>query len=373
MTAYYLLFVISSPYALERFNAAPSTAGLVAGLMLIGCLGGRFLTGRIIGTMGFARVLFTGLVLYIGSMGLYLVAHNLPFLMGVRFLSGVGIGCIGTATGTLIAHIVPQHQHGAGINYFSMSTILALAFGPFFGILMMRHVSYAHIFMICIVLGIVSFLLALIVDYPALEACPESHGNCSRFNWHEYVAVEALALAMVVLLAAVGYGVAQAFLSFYAGELNLMGVASLFFLVYAATAFCLRPVAGKLFDSRGANIVIYPSLAAAACGLLLLSRVDSATGLMLSAVLLGAGMGTFQTTTQASCIKLVPRHRFAQATSTYFIFFDLGIGLGPYLMGFIVPLAGYRGLYLAATVLVVLCVPLYHWMHGRKNIGPHSP
>ncbi len=370
MTAYYLLFVICSPFALERFNASPSTAGLVAGLILIGCLGGRFVTGRIIGTAGFKKVLFTGLVVYIASLALYLVTHNLFFFMVVRFCSGIGIGCIGTVTGTLVAHIVPPQQHGAGINYFSLSTILALALGPFLGIFLMQFLPFEMLFLLCIGLGVVSFAFALILSYPPLESDPAGHEQPSGFRMSDYIAHEAVPLSWVVLFVSVGYGNVQAFLSFYARELELVESASFFFLAYSATALCLRPFAGKLFDRRGANVIMYPSIAVAACGLLLLSHASSSVVLLLVGALLGAGIGNFQTTAQASSIKLVPRRRFAQATSTYFIFLDFGIGIGPYALGFLVPSVGYRGLYFAAAVLTALCVPLYYLAHGRRRIRP---
>ena len=61
--------------------------------------------------------------------------------------------------------------------------------------------------------------------------------------------------------------------------------------------------------------------------------------------MLGAGFGNFQSAGQAVSLSLVSRSRFAQATTTFYIFFDLGIGLGPYIFGFMVPAAGYGGMY----------------------------
>ena len=45
MTAYYLMFVTSTAYARATYGASLSSAGLTAGIMVIGCLIGRFLTG----------------------------------------------------------------------------------------------------------------------------------------------------------------------------------------------------------------------------------------------------------------------------------------------------------------------------------------
>lgn len=376
MTAYYLLFVISSPYAAEKFNASPSIAGLVAGLILIGCLTGRFFTGRIIAKTGFRVVLFASIILYTGSLGLYLLVDNLPFLMAVRFLNGIGVGCIGTVTSTLVVLIVPPQLHGQGINYFSLSSILALAFGPFFGLLLLQYVTFTEIFLLCASLGVVCFALAVLLTVPPMEEdstgedSAEAAAPDSAFCLRSYIEYAAVPICTVVLVTCAGYGGVQAFMAFYAAEAGLDGIASTFFLVYAATAFCLRPIAGKMLDKRTPNAVIYPALILAALGFLLLGTMPSATGLMLAGFLLGAGISNLQTASQTVAVRLVTKRRFGPATSTYFIFLDLGVGIGPYFLGFIVPYAGFKGVYLACVGLMLISIPLYSLVHGRKAKRP---
>ena len=367
MTAYYLLFVVSSPYAAERFAVSPSLAGLVAGLMLIGCLIGRFFMGRFIVFAGFKKVLFISITIYSVSLAMYLVADHLITLMLVRFIGGVGIGCIGTVTGTLVTYIVPPHLHGRGINYFSLSTILALAFGPFLGLVLMRHIPFSQIFLLCSAMGVCCLLIALVLSPPAVAPAEtrDDHG----FHLDDYIEYSVIPLSIMVLLFSACYGSVQAFLAFYAEELGLSGTASWFFLMYAAAGFCLRPLAGKLLDTRGTNIVIYPALMIAACGFFLLSHVHSSPALLIAGVLVGAGVSNLQTAAQTASIRLVSKGRFAAATSTYFIFLDLGIGLGPYLLGFMVPSVGYQGMFMAATAIVLLSLPVYYWVHGRKQMA----
>ncbi|NWN95769.1 MAG: MFS transporter, partial [Bacillus sp. (in: Bacteria)] len=52
--------------------------------------------------------------------------------------------------------------------------------------------------------------------------------------------------------------------------------------------------------------------------------------------------------------------------STFFIFLDAGVGVGPFLLGLLVPFAGYHGLYAIMAVVLVLCVFLYYFVHGKK-------
>lgn len=151
-----------------------------------------------------------------------------------------------------------------------------------------------------------------------------------------------------------------------AAERELTAAASFFFLLYGIAAIGTRPLTGRIFDLRGENIIFYPSLVLTSISLLVLAFAQNGWMLLLSSLLLGIGFGNFQSAGQAVALSLVSRSRFAQATTTFFIFFDLGIGLGPYLFGFLIPSLGYGGMYQALAVLVLCAVVMYYFLHGRK-------
>ena len=50
MTDYYLIFVTGTAHVQKTFGTSLSTAGLTSGIMVIGCLVGRFLTGNQLST-----------------------------------------------------------------------------------------------------------------------------------------------------------------------------------------------------------------------------------------------------------------------------------------------------------------------------------
>jgi MFS family permease len=372
MTIYYLLFVITTPYAVETFDATPGVAGLAAGSILWGCLAGRFVTGRLLAIVGFKKVLFTGLVIYTASLASYLAVCNVPLLIGARFCSGIGVGCVGTVTGTLVACIAPSVQHGRGISYFSLSTITALGLGPFLGIFLLGHISFTQLFFLCLCLSLAGFGIAATLSLPETASsgvARRNTENCSPFCLSDYIEYRVVPVALVTLCICICYGSVQVFLVDYAKRTGLVNTASAFFFLYAATAFCSRPLTGRLFDARGPNSVLYPAIFITACGLALLSRMETALDMLLAGVLLGIGIGNYQTAAQALSVRLVTRDRFGQATSTHYIFLDLGIGIGPYALGSLVSTIGYRGLYLIAACLAFLCLPLYHILHGREQIA----
>ncbi len=106
MITYYLIFITSTSYARQVFSLDLSTAGLTAGIMVIGCLAARFVTGNLLSFTGCRVILFLGLMLYLSSISCFFLVDSVSGLFFQRFFSGVGVGVIGTATGTIIAYVI---------------------------------------------------------------------------------------------------------------------------------------------------------------------------------------------------------------------------------------------------------------------------
>lgn len=112
---------------------------------------------------------------------------------------------------------------------------------------------------------------------------------------------------------------------------------------------------------------MYPAFILFAAGMFVLSTANSSFTLLLAGALIGIGFGNMQSCTQAVAVKLTPAHRMGLATSTFFIFLDAGLGFGPYLLGFIIPVTGYGKLYGMMAVFVLLSAILYYFLHGKKE------
>ena len=299
------------------------------------------------------------------SIAGFFLVDSLPWLFVQRLWAGVGVGVIGTATGTIVAYVIPQRHHGLGVSLFSMSTALALALGPFLGISLSNHISYAALMRINMGIALVCLLI-----FFGLAALPSMrHRHRSFFSLNSYIDPRVVRFSLVALVVCLSYGCVQAFMTSFAAERSLSGPASLFFLLYAVAALATRPLTGRLFDTRGENVIFYPILLLTALSLIMLARAHSSWMLLLSGLVLGMGFGNFQSVGQAVSLSLVSRSRFAQATTTFFIFFDLGIGLGPYIFGFLVPTLGYDGMYQSLAFTVLAGLGLYYVLHGRLAGG----
>lgn len=364
---FYLLLVTMAVYAVEQLNASESQAGLVTGIFIIGTLIGRLFLGRFITTIGNKKMLYFGLIFFILTSFLYLIEFGITFLLLTRFLHGVALGMASTATGTIVAEVIPAARKGEGIGYYSMSITLATAIGPFFGLYMGQHTSYQTIFGFCLALGIISFIIALFIKIPVTEKRVENTEKKHSFKISNFIEPNALPIGVVVVILSLAYSSVLSFINFYAMEIDLVDMASLFFVVYAVAILVSRPFTGRLMDTKGANSIMYPAIILFGVGLLLLSGVATSIPLLLAGALMGLGFGNMQSTTQAISVKVTPPERVGLATSTYYIALDAGLGFGPYLLGFIIPLTGYQHLYMVMGVLVLVTVILYYFMHGRRE------
>ena len=148
-----------------------------------------------------------------------------------------------------------------------------------------------------------------------------------------------------------------------------MEAASFFFIVYAVCLLVSRPYTGRWFDVKGENFVVYPALLLFVIGLIILSQSHQGSTLLFAGAVIGLGFGTFQSSAQTIAVKGAPPHRIGLATSSFFVLFDVGLGIGPFLLGFLIPFTGFRGLYEGMAGVVLACIILYYLVHGKKAVN----
>ncbi|MES1041149.1 MULTISPECIES: MFS transporter [Peribacillus] len=363
---FYLLMVTLAIYAVNELDASTSEAGLISGIFIIGTLIGRLFIGRFIDSIGRKKTLFIGLIFFTMTTLLYFVDLGIGFLLVNRLIHGMAMGMASTATGTIVAQIIPATRKGEGIGYYSMSATLATAIGPFIGLYMAQHTSFQVIFSFCLALGVISLITAFFLYVPALKVTAkvtESKG----FKLSNFIEPKALPISIITLLLAFCYSSVLSFISFYAIEIDLVNTASFFFVVYAVAVLLSRPFSGPLMDRKGSNFIMYPAFIVFGIGLLLLSMTTNSFSLLAAGFLIGLGFGNMQSSSQAIAVKLTPPHRMGMATSTFFIMLDAGLGFGPYILGFIIPVTGYSTLYVILGVLVIATSVLYYFLHGKKE------
>src|SRR5699024_9022838 len=112
----YLLLVTMASYAMETFDASTSLSGLVASVFIIGVLFGRLFIGNKIEKIGVKKILIIGISMFVLLSFFYFLDAGIYFLIAIRIVQGIGVGLATTATGTIIAQVIPSSRNGEGIG-----------------------------------------------------------------------------------------------------------------------------------------------------------------------------------------------------------------------------------------------------------------
>ncbi len=365
---FYLLMASIASYAIDNFKASTSIAGLASGIFIIGILFGRLISGHIIEGTGSKKILIIGTLSYAVTSALYISAINIPLLILIRFLHGFAYGIAGTATGTIVAQVIPMSRRGEGIGYYSMSQILATALGPFLGMALIRYFNFNTIFIITSLIAVLSFGISIFIRQPVLpetKNVQSKTGAIKKFSVSNFIEVTAIPISILIMILGFNYSSILTFISLYSRELHLEKIASFFFIVYSIVVIFSRPISGRLLDIKGANFVVFPCLLLFAIGLSFLGIAERGLTFLLSAILIGLGYGNFLSCGQAISIKYAPSNRLGLATATYYIFLDIGFGVGPYIFGSLLSFMGYRGLYIFMALITIATMPLYMFIRRK--------
>lgn len=202
-------------------------------------------------------------------------------------------------------------------------------------------------------------------DCPVCSRVPSTHleevvtAKVEHSPLARFVEADVLPIAVVCGLLFFGYSSLLTFLTPYAIQIGLANAASVFFVVYALAMFVTRPFTGRAFDRVGPHPVMVPAFLSFAAGMGLLAFAAN-DGMMLgAAALLGFGVGTVQSCGLAMAVRVTSDDRLPVANATFYMLLDVGVGIGPILLGAFAPLIGYGNLYLAMAVLALATLALF--------------
>lgn len=358
---YLLLNSIITLYALNELGMTTGQAGLVAGIFIIGALAGRLVTGMLLSKVNGQSLLRFGLLFFALTMALYILDFGFTFFAFTRLLNGFAMGIATTIIGTIVVLTIPEERSGEGIGYFAVSTALATGIGPFVGLFLMPRTGFTTIFLFCLLLAVLSVVCGWFLSVPSKK----TNKPTSDLKWTHVFERKALPISLIILVMTFCFSSILSYISLFAIERNLITAASYFFIVYTLTVLVSRPVTGRLMDQRGPDVVMYPALLLFAVGLFLLSSATDAVVFLFASLLIGLGFGNLSSISQTMAVRAVPHEGKARATATFLIFFDIGNGLGPVLLGLMLPVIGYTVMYVLLGIIVLLTILFYRRLSLR--------
>lgn len=360
--------ITTTSYALDVLRVNSAVAGFASGIFVIGVLCARLCVGKNLDKINLKKWLLIGLIACFAFNILYFFSHNIWMLNLTRFLHGLSFGLCSSVCGTIVARMIPSFKRGAGIGYYGLSSVLASGIAPFIAIYLVNHGAFNMSFIISLgaIMGAILSVFAMKVrelKKGALEILPGKKTLKTRI--FELVEPSALRISLIALAVAFCLGALLSFIGAYCKERDLVQAGAIFFIVYALTALLARPIAGKIFDTKGHNAVIIPSLLCFIIALILIAIAQSGIILLLGAVFCALGYGNFVSAAQSYTIKVAPKDKMGLATATFYMSLDFGAGVGPYLLGFAIGSYGYGAAFGLCAGLIVVALIAYYRLIGR--------
>ena len=363
---HFQLMLWSTSYAISTWNVSLSTAGAASGLFIVGALLARLPAGRYIDFLGRRKLFLGGTACYFLMILLYLLSPNVYIFMAVRLLHGMAFGSTSTAASTIVAALVPIHKMGTGIGYFTLGVTLASAVGPLLALTFINNGDFTSSIFFCGGLTLVIFVLSCLIKVPERTLTEREVEQFHSFSWRDFVAKNAIGISMVAFVGGICYSTVLSYLGEYASAKGMAAIGGqLFFICFAATSFLSRPLTGWLLDHKGGNVVLYPSLLLLILSMLTIAVAGNDYILLAGGLLLGGGYGSITAACHALAVHCAPSRQIGVATSTYFVLLDLGIGVGPYCMGSLVPGFGFEAVYVCAAIVSVIGLVGYFLSMGR--------
>lgn len=362
---FYILAVTLPQFVLDELHGNRQGIGLVIMLFVITSVISRPLTGKWLDELNRRKVLIISLIISSICSLSYISIDNYPFLLSLRFIHGFAFGIVTTCTSTIVLNTIPEHRKGEGVGYFSLFMSLAMVLGPFLGLWITAHTNYEVMFIAVTVFSILSLFCGMLTRFPRYVNGPTSKEPVKGIT--RYVETKAIPISIAAFFLAFSYGSLSTFISVYAKSLGLESSASYFFIILALMIVLTRPFTGRLFDRKGEHVVAYPGIILFIIGMIWLSQAYSASVLLFTAGILGVGYGAILPSFQTIAIKTTPVHRRGVATSTFFMLFDSGFGIGSYLLGIFAAKTNYHTMFLTAGLIMLLTLGIYFLFHHRRQ------
>lgn len=348
--------------SLAGFTHTEHTSLFTLGLLLAVYDGAEVLLKPVFGTLadrvGARPVLLGGLVAFALASTGFVLAGN-PGLIGLaRFGQGAAAAAFSPAAGAMLARLTPATAHGRAFGSYGAWKGLGYTLGPLLGGVLVAAGGYQLLFTALAVLAAaVAGWAVLAVPAVAVLSKPRQTvlDLARRLSSATFLRPTA-ALAGATAALAVGVGFLPAI-----GAHNGLGpvATGAVVSVLAAAAALIQPRAGRardagrLRDQTGMTI----GLAMAAAGTAIATVVPGIVGILVAAVVIGAGTGLITPLGFAYLAQISAPERIGQTLGAAEIGRELGDAGGPLLVGAIAAAATLdTGLLALSGVLAVLAV-----------------
>ncbi len=338
------------PLYVKSIGAPDGQLGIVMGSFAIGLLMFRPQAGRMADHRGRKIVLLIGMSAATLAPICHLLTQSIPVLMIVRAFHGISIAAFTTAYSSLVVDIAPPENRGELIGYMSLVNPIGMAVGPAIGGYLQEFTTYAPVFVLSSILGMISMTCAMFVKAPPVQHQPQDR-KTERLYWRMLLSDRIRVPTITMLLIGIAFGAIATFVPLYIKESNVGLNSGLFYTAAAVTSFMTRFVSGKASDRYGRGRFISIGLLCYAFAMIALWQANTASTFLLAGALEGIGGGTFLPIMIALVADRCYPHERGRIFGLFIGGFDLGIALAGPILGSVSNAIGYRSLYGVAAIV----------------------
>jgi MFS family permease len=338
------------PLYVKAIGAPDDQLGIVMGSFAIGLLVFRPQAGRMADQRGRKIVLLIGMSAATLAPICHLLTQSIPILMIVRAFHGISIAAFTTAYSSLVVDIAPPENRGELIGYMSLVNPIGMALGPAIGGYLQELTTYAPVFVLSSVLGMVSMTCAMFVKAPPVQHQPQDRKTEGVF-WRMLLSDRIRVPTITMLLVGIAFGAIATFVPLYIKESNVGLNSGLFYTAAAVTSFMTRFVSGKASDRYGRGRFITIGLLCYGLAMIVLWQANTANLFLLAGALEGVGGGTFLPIMIALVADRCQPYERGRIFGLFVGGFDLGIALAGPILGSVSNAIGYRSLYAVAAIV----------------------
>jgi MFS family permease len=349
------------PLYLARLGSNERDIGILVGIIGVSSLISRFLVGSILLKYSERSVMMGGAALFVLSfLALVVFRPFWPFLV-VRLVQGIAFAALDTAAIAYIMKVVPETYQARAISYFLLAPSLAAAIASFSGVYVVNKYGFSFLLLGCMAMSLLAFFLSWnlkgrVAPKPAAVLHRNSGGLFHR---------KILAPALMCFMFYFSWAGVRAFFPLYSLQ-NGVANPGFFFSANAVMVVAVRLLGGRILDVYRKEKIIPVVMLVVVAGLIMLSFSHTLSMFIFIGLVWGAATAFLIPVAMAYALEFAGSSD-GSAVGTYQAFMDLGLAVGPTVTGFIVPLTGYRVMFLILAFTCLVNIGYFQFYLRKKG------
>lgn len=341
--AFYLLAPLLPLYLNDRFMADKDTIGIVLSGYVVATLMIRPFSGFMVDSFNRKKVLMLCFFVFFICFAGYIGAGTLLMFAIVRTMHGIPFGAATVANSTVAIDVLPSSRRNEGIGFYGLSNNLAMAIAPSAGIYIYSVTgNFPLLFWISLVLALAGFICTSRVRIPARELIK----NKPKMSLDHFFLGRAWLMAVNITLFGLCWGIMSNYVAIYGQEeLGVTDGTGIFFMILSGGLFISRLYGSKSLRAGRITHNCARGVLLSLAGYTLFALALGEWSFYLSALFVGLGNGQMYPAFLNMFIKVARHDQRGTANSSILISWDLGMGIGILLGGFLVEYISYSAAF----------------------------